>query len=139
MAIQVTRKQYQRLIDAKDNWPERLAITAYNTFHPKISCAVAYLGIQAGLYREAISKCGGNISDSAREEISRIYGIPENTLRDWEGFDVVYMFGQKRRSRKMLGDFERILSRVEVVDSETEAKPNEIALVYAFPSMRVNS
>ena len=48
-------------------------------------------------------------------------------------------FGKRRRARKMLGDFERILSEVEVVDSETEVDPNKIALVYAFPSMGVNS
>lgn len=115
MTIQVTLEQYQRLIKARENWPDRLTITAYDCFHPEIPCTVAYLGVQAGLSREAISKHGANISSHAREEISRTYGVSEYTLKYWEIFNsVVPMFGQERRSRKMLSRFEKFLNEVEV-------------------------
>ena len=115
MTYQVIPEQYARLVDARDHWPDHL--TRRKPFDywndPPIPCAVAYLGLQAGLHREDIDV--QRISTQTSHEISQIYGIPEPILLRWVSNNDSHLFGSHRRAKKMRRAFEKFLDEVEVV------------------------
>ena len=112
---QVTLEQYARRIKARDNWPDILSMGVYNT-KKSAGCVVFYLGVESGLKREEIAHDSGKlISQEGREKISQAYGLPVKELERLENINTRYFLGARRRARKMLCVFNKLLENVEVV------------------------
>ena len=120
MAIQVTPKQYQRLTEARDNWPEYLTpLYGLENPNPRVGCAVTHLLVNAGITKDEMRR--GVMHREGFRRISEVYGL---SLKDISAFSnksfLNYLFADESgRARKMLGDFEKILSRVEVMPDYT--------------------
>jgi len=113
MARQVSAVQYDRLVEARNNWPDRLYYGVHSDRHGRPpQCTLEYLADRIGTptvtFFDLISG------------VSRSYGIPALTLGWWVlKNDYLYLyFSEQRRARGMLGSFQNFLKKVAPV-SET--------------------
>ncbi len=121
---QVTPQQYERLISARDNWPERLS--AKRNYMEGNGCVDVYLARHAGIETSGSDKLSSFESEGL-QEISRFYGIPLTTVWEWAiindfyGFSVILpirSLRERKVARKMRKEFDKFLQEVAV--SETK-------------------
>lgn len=107
----MTPEQFTRFRRAIDNCPKRLYAGTYqDTNSGPRTCAVVYLGLQAGLPESTLRYWPETV-----EEVSRIYDISTHTLQYWGRIsDWLYLFRPRRRAKAMKKRFENFLKGVKV-------------------------
>ncbi len=115
MRYRVTPEQYEELIKARDNWPEKLSYLWRGLFGGR--CAIGYLTFISGLKDEDVK--GGFFGPEifkkqGLEKLSQIYGIPKDI------FDNLYYknlkaSGSRVRSEVVLMAFRNFLNNVELI------------------------
>ena len=117
MTHQVTLEQYARLVDARDNWPERLTF-GWNSFKENDRCAIAYLTSVAGLNDREVKESNlfrfRNLKPKGLIKLSQIYGLPVEALKELYAVNTDFMRADKR-SREVLERFQKFLDDAQVI------------------------
>ena len=113
MTYRVMPSQYAKLTEARNGWPEKLSFSWGSSSR---GCAVAYLTGIAGLTEEVRSpKWLEGFSPGGVNTLSDVYGIPTGEIMSLYNANMTSIFGAKKRSRRVLQEFQRILDNVEVI------------------------
>ena len=120
MKHQVTQEQYNNLIRARDNWPERLSY-CLNGFIYNI-CVLNYLAHKAFLNeKDVCDRFLIYINKSGFEKLQEVYGIPKEELMELQYLNSNFfmVFGSsKKRSERVFKKFSEILSNVEIINRD---------------------
>ncbi len=122
MRHQVTSEQYQRLLNARENWPTYLkgGARGYDVY----GCLLDHLAENAGIGVMAADPSKNPI----RGNISLMYGIPQQILSKFvrENDASFYcILGKRARAIGMFYSFDRFIDEVKV-----KSESNEIDLEY---------
>ena len=126
--IYVTPRQYDNLLNARDNWPKKLTCGVGLEDDSSEGCTVVYLAQNSGVSNEAIKNSffysSIGISKKSAEIVEEVYGIDEDLQEDIAHLNdylkTSRFFENRSRAKKMKRVFNNLIDNVETV------KPKEV-------------